>query len=352
MVAAADATIAVLGATGYTGRLVCDEARAAGLHLRLVGRRPSALQSLALAGEETATADAADEASLRRAFDGAAAVVSCAGPFLPLGDAPVRAAIAAGAHYLDSSGEQAFARLVYERHGAAAAQAGVVLLTCFGFDYVPGDFAARLAAAELDEPLDEIVVAYSVTDIAASGGTRRTVGHVLAQPLVAWEDGRLVKSRFAGTTRVVRFPFGEREVVEWAGTEPLTVPRHTQVRAVRSYVRSPRRVPAHAQRLARLAAPFVRLVARVGGDPAPEERARTRFAIVAEARSHGDGRRATLVGNDPYALTGRLLVRGAEALVAGEARGRGALAPAEAFDPRTFLARLDPLLRLDSVTPL
>jgi short subunit dehydrogenase-like uncharacterized protein len=349
---AAQSTVAILGPTGYTGRLVCDEARAAGLALRLVGRRASALAELARPGEETALADSRDEATLSRAFEGVAAVISCAGPFLELGDAPVRAAIAAGAHYLDSSGEQAFARLVYERHGPAAAAAGVVLLTSFGFDYVPGDLAARLAAAGLGEPLDEVVVAYSVSSMAASSGTRRTVGHVLAQPLAAWEEGRLVESRFGKTARTVRFPFGEREVVEWSGTEPLTVPRHTEVRAVRSYVRAPTRMPGPLRRLARFAAPFVRLTGRVGGDPSPDRRAGTRFAVVAEARVGGAGRRATLVGNDPYALTALLLVRGAEALLAGEARSFGALAPAEAFDAETFAARLAPFLRIDSVTAL
>ena len=45
-------------------------------------------------------------------------------------------------------------------------------------------------------------------------------------------------------------------------------------------------------------------------------------------------------------LTALLIVRGYEALRGGEARGAGALAPAEAFDARRLLARLAPLLVL------
>ena len=37
-------------------------------------------------------------------------------------------------------------------------------------------------------------------------------------------------------------------------------------------------------------------------------------------------------GTDAYGLTARLIVVGAQALEAGEARGTGVLAPAEAFD--------------------
>jgi hypothetical protein len=51
-------------------------------------------------------------------------------------------------------------------------------------------------------------------------------------------------------------------------------------------------------------------------------------------------------GTDPYGLTARLIVVGAEALLAGEARGAGVLAPAEAFDARTLAGRLEPYLRI------
>ncbi len=215
--------LAILGVTGFTGRLVLDEARRAGLDVRLVGRRREALEELAKPGEEVRVADARDEASLRAAFAGASVVASLAGPFLELGLGPLRAAVAAGAHYLDSSGEQAWVRLLHDELEAETA-----VLPAFGFDYVPGDLAARLAAEQVEGPLDEIVVAYSVKGVATTRGTRQTIGHVMGQGQVAWEDGRLVGSRLRrDDSRTVRFPFGERTVVEWGGAEPLTVPRHT-----------------------------------------------------------------------------------------------------------------------------
>jgi short subunit dehydrogenase-like uncharacterized protein len=342
--------IALLGATGYTGGLVLRRARELGLPVRLVGRRQEALAALAAPGEGYAVADARDEAALRKAFDGASVVASCAGPFLQLGDAPVRAAIAAGAHYVDTSGEQAFARLVYEQHAEAARDRGVALLTSFGFDYVPGDLAARLAAVGL-EPVDEIAVAYSVSGMSTSSGTRRTIGRAMRHAQAAFEDGALVESHFGATTRRVRFPFGERDVVEWGGTEPLSVPRHTNVRNVRSYVRAPKLV-AKTARIARLGAPLVRLAAAVGGDPDEGRRAQSRFVVVAEARSAASGRQVTLVGRDPYGLTALLIARAAQALGQGEIQGSGALAPAEAFDPRQLVADVAPLLRVESESAL
>jgi short subunit dehydrogenase-like uncharacterized protein len=331
--------LALLGVTGYTGQLVLAEARRAGLEVRLVGRRPDALKRLAAPGEEVRVADARDEAGLRRAFEGASVVVSLAGPFLDVGLAPIRAAAAEGAHYLDSTGEQEFVRLVHDEVDAATA-----VLPAFGFDYAPGDFAARLAAAQLDGALDEVVVAYATSGIGTSRGTRRTIARLLTQQQVAWENGRRVPSRFGATTRKIRFPFGERTVVEWSGTEPLTVPRHTEVANVRSYVRLPG-VAARLGALGQLAAPLVRATARVGpAGPSEATRGRSRSAVVAEARGAGGTARATLVGGDPYSLTALLIVRAAEALLAGEARGSGVLAPAEAFEARSFVQRLEPLL--------
>jgi len=346
----AERPLVVLGATGYTGRLVVERARELGLPLRLVGRRREALEQLAREGEEIRVADACHEAQLIEAFDGAFAVASTAGPFLEVGTKPVGAAIAVGAHYLDTSGEQAFARVVSEGFGESAEERDVVLLTSFGFDYVPGDLAARLAAEGLEEPLDEVVVAYATEGQVTSAGTRRTIGHVMGQPQVAWE-GRVVSSRFGKTTRRVRFPTGERSVVEWAGTEPLTVPRHTRVQSVRSYFAAPRAV-AFAGLVAPLVAPLVRQSGRVGGNPSAHQRAGNKWTVVAEARRGGEGSRATLVGRDTYGLAALLVAHGARALRDGEARGAGALAPAEAFDVHTFAPRLAPLLEIVAVEGL
>jgi short subunit dehydrogenase-like uncharacterized protein len=91
--------LAVLGATGYTGRLVVEQARALGIPVRLVGRRREALEALAQDGDDVRVADAAHEQELIDAFDGAFAVASTAGPFAEIGTKPVGAAIAVGAHY-------------------------------------------------------------------------------------------------------------------------------------------------------------------------------------------------------------------------------------------------------------
>jgi short subunit dehydrogenase-like uncharacterized protein len=339
----------VLGATGYTGSLVCEQLRELGLPVRLLGRRPEALEQHARPGEEVRVADASDRDSLVEALDGALAVISTAGPFLPQGFATVDAAVAGGVHYVDSCTEQAYSRQVYERFGGRAAERGVVLLTAFA--NAAGDLAGGIAAEGLDAPLEEVIVANEQSGFALSRGSRETLAQVLEQPVAAWEDGRLVPSRFGETTRRVRFPSGDRVVIEWGGPEPLTVPRHADVRRVRAYVRAPApRAAALAGKVGPRLAPFVRLSSKVGrAGPSAERRRKARFTVVAEARGPRGGRRATLLGRDVYGSAALLLARAVEALRDGEAQGLGALAPAEAFEARAFATKLAPLIQLESL---
>jgi hypothetical protein len=55
-----------------------------------------------------------------------------------------------------------------------------------------------------------------------------------------------------------------------------------------------------------------------------------------------------MTGHDVYRLTALLIVHGAAALRAGEPSAAGALAPAEAFDARMLIDRLEPLIAIES----
>ena len=68
--------IAVMGATGNTGRKIAEALLKAGLQVRALGRSPARLANLERAGAEVLTGDVADAATLTSAFHGAAAVYS------------------------------------------------------------------------------------------------------------------------------------------------------------------------------------------------------------------------------------------------------------------------------------
>ncbi len=62
--------IAVAGATGYIGALLCKELRKQGVEVRALARRPERAGDLAQAGCEVVQADVLDPASLRSALEG------------------------------------------------------------------------------------------------------------------------------------------------------------------------------------------------------------------------------------------------------------------------------------------
>ena len=72
-------------------------------------------------------------------------LVSTVGPFTRYGAAALDAAVGAGAHYIDSTGEPPFIRRVFEEWGPRATSARCGLVTAFGYDYVPGNLAGALA---------------------------------------------------------------------------------------------------------------------------------------------------------------------------------------------------------------
>ena len=101
--------IVVFGATGYTGLLAVEALAAAGRPPVLAGRVAARLEEVArrFPGTRTATADATDPASVRALVRRGDVLVSTVGPFVRHGEAALAAAVDAGAHYVDSTGEAA-----------------------------------------------------------------------------------------------------------------------------------------------------------------------------------------------------------------------------------------------------
>lgn len=351
--------IALYGATGYTGHLVARELERRGHEAVLCGRDANKLRRMQ--GDlgvswPTRAAGVEDPAALRRAFDGADVVISCAGPFTYYGAPVIAAAIDVGAHYLDTTGEQPYMRRVYEHLDAPARARGVAVLPAMGFDYVPGDLIAALAARG-HEPLELLDVAYAVSSVAVTRGTMRSVLEMLSGEGVEYRGGTF--RRAGGPPRGETFDFGgdvgEQPVMQYPGGEVVTVPRHVRTSSVRlRWATAPFVPAAQLAPLLPVALPAVGallrtplaalidgVIDRLPEGPAEDARRRSRFTIVADARGKGGtSSRAVVRGEDVYGLTAAIIVRGAELLCEDGCDAAGALAPAEAFDAEAFLLYL------------
>ncbi|MDX6689611.1 MAG: hypothetical protein QOG15_1068 [Solirubrobacteraceae bacterium] len=345
--------IVLFGATGYTGELTARALVARGARPLLVARSRERVGALAdeLGGLDSAVADVARPRSIAKLVEAQDVLVTTVGPFARHGVPAVRAAISAGAHYIDSTGEPTFVRDIFERYGPEAASSGSGLLTAMGYDYVPGNLAAGLALRDAGERAVRVDVGYfagAPTGGQISGGTRASAAGMFAEPAHGFHKGRLVTERAA--RRLHRFEVGgrTREAISIGATEQFALPRvYPQLREVGVYLgwfgpaSRPLQVASAATELV-TKLPFVssaiglaseKLVKGSSGGPDAATRAKARSRIIAVA-SDRDGLAlgaVQLEGASPYDFTAGMLAWSAMRVAAGGLRGAGALGPIDAF---------------------
>jgi short subunit dehydrogenase-like uncharacterized protein len=350
--------IAVYGATGYTGRLVVAELLKADVDFIVSGRSPEKLDALRAEFELDAPARAArldDPASLRELLADSAVVIDCAGPFVKFGEPVLAAAVETGTHYLDTTGEQPYMKMAYERYGSGAARAGVAVVPAMGFDYVPGDMIASLTANSMGE-LDELDMHYCWRDFTPSQGTARTTLEIISGNDLEWRNMEWVEAGGGVSRGTYEFPepFGRQHMFRYPSGEQITVPRHVPTRNVRASMNTG---AFSSERLAPIFAATVRpaglamrtplkrvmnaVISRLPEGQTPEQRKKMTWAIVCEAKRGEVERKGVISGRDVYGLTAAAIVRGAILAARKGFEASGGLAPSQAFDPKSFLTGLE-----------
>ncbi|HVM18674.1 MAG TPA: saccharopine dehydrogenase NADP-binding domain-containing protein [Egibacteraceae bacterium] len=350
--------LTILGATGYTGRLCVHEAIRLGMPVRLAGRRREALEELAADCAEAgvpvrvAVADVTDPDALREVAADSDVLLSTVGPYNELGHEPVEAALDAGCAYVDVTGEVEFLTWVH-RQSPRAVERGVTLAPGVGFDGVPGDLLAALAAQALDRPVARARVAYAVQDGRVSAGTARTALEGLRRGGAVWRSGRVAQEPVGIDHWHVPFPQppGPETAVSAPLPEVVTVGRSVGAEVVRSYFVVPAgrvvaSVAVPAQRLTSLlsATPvwglLERAVDRMPAGPDAEQRRRTATVVLAEVAS-ADGvsvvRWARL--SDLYETTARIALSAVRRLRDGAGQP-GVVTPSQLFDPAGLLTEI------------
>lgn len=296
----------IYGASGYTGRMAAEQARAVNLSPVLAGRSHGPLARL---GEKLNADYRVFELSDKHAVDAALSDVSvllnCAGPFVETAEPLMRAAIGAGVHYLDIAAELDSYRLA-EMLDDAAQAAGVMLLPGSGGSVAMLGCLASHAAARVDKP-QKVAIALHVAGSMSRGSATSARRSLVAETLRLC-GGRLVPCP-AGET--ASFNFGEGPVPCFAVTLPdlITIGRATGIPDVDTYV-------------------HVSGNAFPEGDPAdlpegpdPAERDANRYQAVVEVTA-GDGTivRSVLDTVNGYSFTPRAAAEAARRVLAGEVR--------------------------------
>ena len=345
--------IAVYGATGFTGKLVARELEKTGADFLIAGRNRAKLDQLAseLESDPPRVAVGVDDSKgLREMLDGCSTVIACAGPFTLHGEPVLAAAVDTGTNYLDTTGEQPFIGMAYDRYGSRAEKAGIAVIPGMGFDYVPGDMIASLTAMGVDG-IETVRLAYA-TDFQMTRGTMLSALEMIKGGDLEWKDGQLVPAdqRVDRGTYDFGPPLGEVQMTRYPAGEHLTVPRHVEAERVETMLSAGSFAPGALQKVtpyvarplgllmrtpARLATG--RLIGRLPEGPTPESRARATFTVSCEVIGKERTHRGRISGRDVYGITAAFIVKGAIEAALGDIERSGGLAPSEAFDPALFL---------------
>ncbi|HTR52874.1 MAG TPA: saccharopine dehydrogenase NADP-binding domain-containing protein [Kofleriaceae bacterium] len=359
------------GASGLVGGRACTELDAAGVTFALAGRDARALDRLGelfpAAGKRIASLDGVE--SLARAFAGARVVLNCAGPIAEIGEPVLVAALAAGAHYVDAGGDQAFLHAMYERHESTARRAGRACVQGCAVNGALGDLAAAWAAQHVcgvrdesdarttreapaprlaeDKPLDELAVSYVFDELVLSPASQRAVFANLSARGLVWRRDRWDAVTPAAVRRRVNAGSalgGEREVVSFPGGDVLTLPRHVATRTAQTFVSTTRNTAATTA--LRLLARALPLVPRRASEllapykPADDEYARTRFAVIGQARRGFAAAQVAVTGADLYRTSAVIAAWVTRQLLVRTSGPLGMLAPGELFRPEPALREL------------
>lgn len=300
--------IGIIGATGFTGKLVASELKKRKTNFFIAGRNEQSLRTLSesLGGVKYRVVDVQDSATFN-ALDGGKIIINCAGPFTDFGEPIVQEAIARGCHYLDTTGEQGFIKLVYDKYHEQAKAAGIVLVPACAYEYAITD----AMGAELWKNFPEcraMEFIYSLNGMYTSPGTRKSIVRAMAAPGYFLQNGKVVESRAAAVSRKTQIDGRAVSIMSFPGGEALMIPRHTKVTDVNTFL------AAEAPPLIlRASAAFGQFIMKAAGDfivkrttkqvPSNEQRKNTTFLIQANTKIGTESQSITVTGNDPYWLT-------------------------------------------------
>ena len=166
--------VVVYGASGYTGRLVCEYLREYQVPFIAAGRDKARIAEALdkVPGIDTVEHDIVEVAHevqpLAELFDGASVVCNTVGPFAQYGGEVVEACISAGCHYLDTTGEQDWLVVCDERYGPQMAAKELLLAPGIAQMYTTSEIAAQLCLEKPGVDTLDVLVFWKGTPTVAS----------------------------------------------------------------------------------------------------------------------------------------------------------------------------------------
>jgi len=310
----------IYGANGYTGELIAREAVRRGQHPILAGRDAAKIEPLARELGCDWRAFPLEDIRL----DGVSLVLHCAGPFIRTSKPMVEACIAAGAHYLDITGEIGVFESILHRRDVP-----VTLLPGVGFDVVPTDCLAAFLAERLPDAND-LMLAFRMKGSDISRGTMKTMIESIGESGAIRRDGKIMRVRAAYDVREIAFSCGTRAAMTIPWGDVSTAYHTTGIPNVRVYMAMhPSRIKMMRRfgALLRLLSPkpirrALQAVANRRSGPDETQRSAGRVYLWGQAsNARGQSVKMTMTTPEGYAFTAMSAVNAVERVLAAPKPG-------------------------------
>jgi len=353
--------VVVYGANGYTGRLVCEFLRQFQIPFRAVGRNRQRVEEAMrnVPGIETADYEVAEAEhtvdSLARAFAGATVVCNIVGPFIRHGETVVQAALAAGCHYIDTTGEQPYMLKLRDDYGPRFAAKGLLLAPATAYMHAMLEIAVN-ACAEHPE-IDTVEAVCLPTGIPTFGSTQTFIQMVRAKEHFL-EAGQLAAWPPAfGTDVAAPHTLTPMFALPWSGSPlPLWFQHHKRIRNLKSLTGFTNRelmlgvhgiFKMYHEQLAQLPeAEQIAELEKIGagmqpGMPPRENPLVHRCYDVATGTGAMNSVRYVIYSHSPYQVTGLFQAYACSRLLGEGPLAVGFRSPGQAFGSKDFLGLLE-----------
>ncbi|WP_137896398.1 DUF5938 domain-containing protein [Ramlibacter sp. 2FC] len=359
--------VVVYGASGYTGMLIMDWLIDQKIPFTAVARdakRAKEMMAQRVVRLESATYELIEcehnVEALTKVFRGAKVVCDTVGPFARFGLTTVEAALKAGCHHIDTTGEQSYMRAVREQFGHLYAQAGLLVSPSISYMYTFAEIAAELALETQGvDTLETATLCRGPRDSAGvSVGSAASIFELLrSQHFYLWEK-QLLAHPVTASFNVVDPNFIQPILaLPWGGTSlPIYFENDSRVRSCSSCVgfydnnvmqlvhglaqkwdAEYKHLPPEQQDSV-----LKSMVDSTTPTMPPRERTTIQRTVdVAIGRGQLAAVRATVTGVTPYISTGALQVAAVTRLLDGDTAKVGFASASKAFGHRYLLGFLE-----------
>ena len=353
--------VLIYGASGYTGKLVAEYLATRNIPFYMAGRTRSRLETALdvvkqrVGGHVDAQIVTANNTvvELLPLLNGVKVVINVAGPFMQVAWPVVEAALEAGCHYLDTTGEQDWTIAIADKFGKAFADKGLLLCPANSYMWAAGALAAEVVLET--DGIDSLDILYQIDNgLPSEASTKsflRMVCNNVSQNYLeqfeykAWPNDKAHEVQVPyRNTKMLALPWGGACEPVWFKSDPrvrncrvLTAPGDHLVTPIMSAIAAFNAQVANGTQAEKEA--FTNAVGdqMATGEPPKDHVDIQRSVIVC----NGQGRQATAQFlfnlSAPYSWTGDLCAEAAQRLLGGQLKKVGFQSAAQAFGHRELI---------------